>query len=283
MTAMGRPNNVSNPFKNITMKNEISEESIGDKLNRLVNYKGKGNVKFVDRATHNKLGKDGFMKLLAFQLQNQDPMKPMEQKEFSSQLAQFSQLEQLTNMNKNMEKAYSNIPIQNKFFGMSFIGKQVETAGSSVRYTGIENELKLPFYLTNSAKKGLINIYDSKNQLIKQVEFENLPKGGHHLLWDAVGEDGHKITKGDYRFHIKAYDDSMQEFPVETRTKGIVTGVNFDLKEPILTIDGDKQVYLRDIKNFNSISNNNVEVNEEIKDTKGQHVQNNNEDIKRSN
>lgn len=69
----------------------------------------KGVTKYVNQATQQKaytdtLGKDAFLKLLVSQLQNQDPMQPMEDKEFIGQMAQFSSLEQAQNSNKTMKE-----------------------------------------------------------------------------------------------------------------------------------------------------------------------------------
>lgn len=55
-----------------------------------------------------KLGKDEFMKILMAQLQNQDPLKPMEDKEFISQMASFSSLEQMMNMSESIDKMVQN-------------------------------------------------------------------------------------------------------------------------------------------------------------------------------
>lgn len=73
-----------------------------------------------------EMGKDAFLKLLITQLQNQDPLEPMEDKEFIAQMANFTSLEQMTNMNENMTKFIENQQ-QGQFFSHSdMIGKSVE-------------------------------------------------------------------------------------------------------------------------------------------------------------
>ena len=73
------------------------------------------------RAVSKELDKEAFLKLLIAQLANQDPMNPMEDREFIAQMAQFSSLEQMANMSKTMERMAE----ANKFSAVSYVGKTV--------------------------------------------------------------------------------------------------------------------------------------------------------------
>ena len=75
------------------------------------------------RQTQQSLGKDDFLKLLITQLSNQDPTDPMDNTQFIAQMAQFSQLEQITNMNANFEKLNAMLTSDQ---AINTIGKNVE-------------------------------------------------------------------------------------------------------------------------------------------------------------
>ncbi|MBQ4470603.1 MAG: flagellar hook assembly protein FlgD [Synergistaceae bacterium] len=75
----------------------------------------------VTEATNDTLGKDAFLKLLIAELSNQDPLNPMEDREFISQMATFSSLEQMQNMNKTLD----TMAEANKFSAVSYVGKAV--------------------------------------------------------------------------------------------------------------------------------------------------------------
>ncbi|MBQ7543836.1 MAG: flagellar hook assembly protein FlgD [Synergistaceae bacterium] len=75
----------------------------------------------VTNATNDTLGKDAFLKLLIAELSNQDPLNPMEDREFISQMATFSSLEQMQNMNKTLE----GMADSTRFSAVQYIGKAV--------------------------------------------------------------------------------------------------------------------------------------------------------------
>ena len=76
--------------------------------------------------TASSLGKDEFFKMLIAQLKNQDPLNPQDGAEFSAQLAQFSSLEQLTNLNKTLEAQGASYSALMNLQSVSMIGKEVE-------------------------------------------------------------------------------------------------------------------------------------------------------------
>jgi flagellar basal-body rod modification protein FlgD len=90
----------------------------------------------------NTLGKDDFLKLLITQLQNQDPTRPLEDKEFISQMAQFSSLEQMVEMNKTLGSLITDYRVN---YSTSLLGKQVEVFdGRSGRSeVGVVDEVSL--------------------------------------------------------------------------------------------------------------------------------------------
>ena len=86
------------------------------------------------RKISNELGKDDFLTLLITQMQNQDPTEPMENTEFIAQMAQFSSLEQMTNMASSFEKMSNYISASE---GASMLGKTVQVNVGDATVTGV--------------------------------------------------------------------------------------------------------------------------------------------------
>lgn len=84
------------------------------------------NIKPERKTGNDILGKDDFLKILMTQLQNQDPMNPMEDKDFIAQMATFTSLEQMTNMNSTLEKFVSGQQGEQLLKYSNMIGKEVE-------------------------------------------------------------------------------------------------------------------------------------------------------------
>lgn len=254
MPKIGQPTpNQPNPLKNakiaqVAKLNTGASQSLRDKLNNAAGVARQSD--FVERETHNQMDKDAFMKLLTFQLANQDPLNPVDQKKFSAELAQFAQLEQSAKMNKNMEKLASNQTTEKKFMAASFLGKEIQTFGTSINYDGESMNTNVPFFLPKDAENVFVRIFDQSGNMLAQVEQKKMNKGTNSIVWDGNATDGRVAPPGEYRYDVIAFDSDLEQFKGQTRAKGLVTGVHFENGEAILTVDKTRKVFLRDVISF---------------------------------
>ncbi len=110
----------------LTSSEKFAVENEVNNFNKTLNASG--------RTPSQQLGKDDFLKLLITQLSNQDPTSPMEDTQFISQMAQFSSLEQMTNMNESFNKLAAMI---NSSQATSTLGKNVEVDAGDSNVQGV--------------------------------------------------------------------------------------------------------------------------------------------------
>lgn len=257
MPEMGRPVTPSQQqYSQVTMgpkslKNSgKSEKEINEAIiNKATGYKPKNDL--YKEGPHNAMGKDEFMKLLTFQLQHQDPMNPMDQSKMTGELAQFSQLEQLTNLNKKFDEGNKTQAMQDKFYAASFVGKKVVTNGSTINLKNSGDPGDILFKLDGDASKVMVRVLDEKNNVMGEIWKDGMSGGSHQVTWDGVALDGSPAVKGTYHAQVKAWDNMGNEVGTKTEATGIVSSVTFDEGEPVLTVAGQK-VYLRDVKSFHT-------------------------------
>ena len=186
------------------------------------------------------LGKDDFLTLLVAQLRNQDPLEPMESTDFTAQLAQFSSLEQLENINKNLEVAQRYDASLNNSQAVSYIGKTIKALGNSLYLkNGADEDIR--FVLADDSKTVYVNIYDSDGNFIRAIEKSGLGAGEHTITWDGTDSKGLKVPDGAYSLEVIAVDQEDGMVTTSTFSQGEVTGVTFDTGTPYLLI-GDIKV-----------------------------------------
>ncbi|MDP4173250.1 MAG: flagellar hook capping FlgD N-terminal domain-containing protein [Bacteroidota bacterium] len=177
------------------------------------------------------LGKDDFLKLMMAQLKYQDPLNPMDGTEYATQLAQFSSLEQLTNMNTSLNNSinanYLLAQSVNNTMAVSLIGKEIKLSGSTINYNG-ESNINLGYTLPSDAKNVTVNIYDSSGKLVKSVEESNTSSGTHKLSWDFTDNNGNKLSKGSYKYEVKATDYSNGSLTTEIFKFGVISSVKYE-------------------------------------------------------
>ena len=105
------------------------------------NYSTSNVQKAADKPKDNTLDKDDFLKILVTQLQNQDPMQPLEDKDFIAQMAQFSSVEQLYNLTDAMTKLSQNLGMASAMIGKSIEWNGTTDSGSLVTRSGVVDSI----------------------------------------------------------------------------------------------------------------------------------------------
>ena len=172
------------------------------------------------------LGKNDFLNLLVAQLKHQDPLNPAESTEFTAQLAQFSSLEQLNNINdnlKNMELFQTSVTNSQ---AVSYIGKEITARGNTVQLeSGLAAECQ--FELEANAALVVISVYDAGGGFVKSFETGPLDAGRQYAAWDGTDRNGNPASAGLYRFEVQAVDANNQDVSVTSLMSSVVTGVSF--------------------------------------------------------
>lgn len=224
-----------------------------NKFNKVSIHKSKitkGKVDQVNaRKTTKDIGKNEFLKLLSYQLQHQDPLKPMDQHKFAADLAQFSQLEQLVNIKKELSDKNVMKNMEAKFNASNLLGKEVMALGSTVELQRDGQEAPVFFKLESPMQKVVVKVFDQFNNLIGQVESEDLPVGDHELVWDGNYLDGGQAKSGVYNITVVGWDEESNKKTIESKISGIVQGITFHKDGPLLHVGGRK-IFLRDIASF---------------------------------
>lgn len=223
-----------------------SKESVGDIANRVANS-GKPTGRRVQGQGSPQLDKDAFFKLMLAQVKNQDPTNPVKNHEMAAQLAQFSSLEQMSNVNQTLKAMQKDQGDGMQFQALDLMGKVVRGDNSKISRATGDSTHDLSFNLKEEASEVNLSIANAQGEVIKKMTLQNAPKGSGKVQWDGKAEDGAMAPAGTYKVSIDAKNANGQKVGTETEFSGKVTGVQFTEAGPIVSI-GKKTVSLKDIK-----------------------------------
>lgn len=176
------------------------------------------------------LGKEEFLQLLVAQLSNQDPMNPLEGQEFAAQLAQFSSVEALLNiegaLSENAELSALIAQSTNSGVAAGLIGKSVTAQGNAVDWSG-DGESVINYDIESNAATVTVEIKNDAGVVIRTLELTGQESGANTAAWDGKTDAGDVAEKGSYTFSVKAVDSDGADVAAATHTKGIVDRVSF--------------------------------------------------------
>lgn len=166
---------------------------------------------------------DQFLRLLTTQLQNQDPLSPMDSTEFTNQLVGFSQVEQQIKLNDQMQSLLAFQTLNLTAVGLGFIGKNVEVQGSAFYNDGTTGA-SMNYVMPEGAVKGTVTIKDSSGTTVYKSDAD-LSAGSHRIDWDGKDLNGQQVAKGTYTLEVSAQTEDNVSLNITKFVPGFVEGL----------------------------------------------------------
>jgi flagellar basal-body rod modification protein FlgD len=156
------------------------------------------NEEKLTKSVNEEMGQKEFLLLFTTQLQNQNPLDPMENEAFVAQLAQFSQLEATVTMGDKMTELADSMMGERMLQGSSLLGKRVAVPDGPAILKGgaaISGIIGLP----NGADNVELNVYSNAGQLVRTIPYGRQMPGAVTVRWDGMNSQGATMPDGPYR------------------------------------------------------------------------------------
>jgi flagellar basal-body rod modification protein FlgD len=180
---------------------------------------------------------DTFLTLLTAQLQNQDPLAPMDSTQFTQQLVQFSQVEQQIRTNQQMETLVGQYQAASASAALSYLGKDAIIEADETYLAG--GEANWAYVLPDGGADNVtVTVRDSSGRAVYTTDQVSGAGGEHLFTWDGVKTNGQTATDGVYTVQIEATADG-ENVDAIVRVRETIMGVDFSGTTPsIITPSG---------------------------------------------
>ena len=176
-----------------------------------------------------------FLTLLTTQLQNQNPLDPLDTNQFTQQLVQFAQVEQQMKSNDQLSTLVSLDKTAQSTTALAYVGSTVVVDGSTAALTNGNATWTLN---TTKPATATVTITDSTGQTAYTGTFAVNP-GNQGFTWDGHGNDGKQWPDGNYTLTATGLDASKQTVGISTQVQAVVDSVDLTQTPPVLSINGE--------------------------------------------
>ena len=153
-----------------------------------------------------------FLKLLVTQLQNQDPTNPMDSSQMTSQLAQISTVQGISNLNTSLSSLATQLNATQQITASGMVGEGVLSAGNSIQVvsgtnsagTAVTTATPIGVQLPNAASDVTITIKDANGNTVRTIDMGAQSAGVHPYEWDGDDASGNAVAAGSYTYTVAA-------------------------------------------------------------------------------
>lgn len=186
-----------------------------------------------------------FMKLLVAQMQNQDPMNPMDNAQMTSQMAQLNMVSGINQLNTTLSSALSSFQATQTMQASSLIGREVLVPSSTLQLSS--GQAKMGVDLAQSVDSLKLTVLDSAGQTLRSIDLGAKPAGLTQLAWDGATDAGAAASDGSYSFKLEALRNG-QSVTATALSAAQVGGVSLSNNNVRLSLPGLGEVALADVR-----------------------------------
>ncbi|WP_413575959.1 flagellar hook assembly protein FlgD [Bdellovibrio sp. HCB290] len=228
-------------------KAKVGDEDLGAVANKLADPNWTDPTQKIRTTGNPNMDKDAFFKLMLTQMKNQDPTNPMKSHEMAAQLANFSSLEQMQNINKTLEEMKAAQKPSENFQALNLIGKAVAGDSSKVVRGTNDRDHDFRFSLPMAAEEVTVKVRDADGAVVREYNLKGLKQGENKLTWNGEDAKGMKAAAGEYQFLAEAKTADGKKLGIKTDFDGVITGVSYSSEGPVLNV-GNQAIRFRDVK-----------------------------------
>jgi flagellar basal-body rod modification protein FlgD len=145
---------------------------------------------------------DRFLTLLVTQMQNQDPLNPMDNAQLTTQLAQISTVQGIEKLNDTMMQVMAGFSASQTLDAASMIGRSVLVPSDQVQLA--DGAAKFGFEVPGPADRATITMRDANGREVRSWTVSSLEAGQHVVAWDGLDAAGNKLPDGKYVMSVSA-------------------------------------------------------------------------------
>jgi flagellar basal-body rod modification protein FlgD len=192
---------------------------------------------------YSEVSKLDFMTLLVAQIKNQDPTSPMDNAQFTSQITQFSMLEQLETMSQSMEDNVAVGTAINNTAMLALVGRKVTVEGNDVAMSG--GKASESMIAASSGGRATVTITDATGHVVRTYE-KPVTTGLNDVTWDGKKDDGTVATDGEYTVSTVVKDASGTDVNFKNLMTGAVSGLRYSDNQAVVMVNG-KEFFVSEI------------------------------------
>lgn len=190
--------------------------------------------------------KQQFLQMLITQLQNQDPLSPMDANQFSQQMISLGQLEQLLDLNTNVANmaAAQQGALVSQY--SDIVGRDVLALGNQFQVSS-SNPGIIQFSLASTPQDVTVNVFDSYGNLVRDFTPGITTSGTHTIAFDGLDNQGAALAYDYYTYTVDAVDAEATPITTTTYSEGQISSIGLDNGTPTFQM-GSVDVALTDIQ-----------------------------------